>query len=377
MPASSKKSSLWIQLLFNRTALLLLLSAIMILLVSWLLINIVIYIILSVIIAYILETPTNYLSQLQFLGIKMPRSLAILLSFTVLFAITYLLFNLFFPILIEQLNLITSQNLTDYLKKLSYPIDYLEKVLIDAKIIQAERGFLMKGIEATIFNVGSKIEASTFVNKLVSFTGSFFVGLLAILFITFFLLYEKDAIRKRLISMIPNQYFEVSISALSKTEKLLSNYLFGLMVQITGIFILTLSGLLMVGVKYAVTISLVAAIANLIPFLGPLMSSIFGLFVGISAHPDPVHAENFWIFPAKMLLVFIVVHLIDNVVFQPLIYSKSVKAHPLIIFLVIFIGGVLAGPLGMICAIPVMTVIKVTVSEFYKGFLQYKAFRSD
>ncbi|GAB4342877.1 MAG: hypothetical protein OHK0038_22850 [Flammeovirgaceae bacterium] len=281
-----------------------------------------------------------------------------------------------FPLLVEQVNLIAAHDMNDYLKKLAFPIDFLEKFLLNTRLIEAEKGFLMKGIENTLFNVGKNIETASIVDKLLSLTSSFFVGLLAVLFITFFLLYEKDAIRKRLISLIPNMYFEVSISALSKSEKLLSNYLFGLMVQITGIFVLTLIGLLTIGVKYAITISLVAAIANLVPFLGPLVSSIFGLFVGISAHPEPTNPDDFWIFPAQMIAVFIIVHLIDNAVFQPLIFSKFVKAHPLMIFLVIFVAGVLVGPLGMISAIPVMTVIKVCASEFYKGFEQYKALKN-
>ena len=65
-----------------------------------------------------------------------------------------------------------------------------------------------------------------------------------------------------------------------------------------------------------------------------------------------------------MTLVFGSVQVIDNVLFQPLIYSSSVKAHPLEIFLVIMAAGSMAGIMGMILAIPVYTIMRVIAKEF-------------
>jgi predicted PurR-regulated permease PerM len=97
--------------------------------------------------------------------------------------------------------------------------------------------------------------------------------------------------------------------------------------------------------------------------------------VGLSTTelPDILDASMFALL--KILIVFIVVHLIDNLISQPLIFSKSVKAHPLEIFVAIFAGAKLAGPLGMIAAIPVYTIIRVSVMEFRKGYKQYRVFK--
>jgi predicted PurR-regulated permease PerM len=112
-----------------------------------------------------------------------------------------------------------------------------------------------------------------------------------------------------------------------------------------------------------------------IPYLGPILGAAFGIIVSIStnnyAGPNEI---LFMIF--KILIVFAIVQLNDNLVFQPLIFSKSVKAHPLEIFIIIFVGATLGGIIGMIAAIPVYTIVRVSFTEFSQGFKQYQIFKS-
>jgi predicted PurR-regulated permease PerM len=183
------------------------------------------------------------------------------------------------------------------------------------------------------------------------------------------------ATEKRLLMTLPNKYFEVVITAFSKIEKLLSNYLIGLLVQMTAIFTLATIGLSIIGIKYAASIALFAAVANVIPYLGPILGAIFGIIVSIStANIGGPNEVLFLIF--KIVVVFAIVQLNDNLVFQPLIFSKSVKAHPLEIFIIIFVGATLGGIIGMIAAIPVYTIVRVSVAEFSQGFKQYQIFKS-
>ncbi|MBR4095217.1 MAG: AI-2E family transporter, partial [Bacteroidales bacterium] len=70
----------------------------------------------------------------------------------------------------------------------------------------------------------------------------------------------------------------------------------------------------------------------------------------------------------KLVAVFVVTHIIDVFIFQPYIYSNSVKAHPLEIFLVILLAGNIAGILGMLVAIPAYTVLRVFAKEFFSNF---------
>jgi predicted PurR-regulated permease PerM len=119
---------------------------------------------------------------------------------------------------------------------------------------------------------------------------------------------------------------------------------------------------------------LFAAIANLIPYAGPILGTIFGIVVGVSTGDFSTDSDySFLLF--KILSVFAVVQVTDNVLLQPLIFSKSVKAHPLEIFVIIFAGAKIAGILGMIFAIPVYTIFRVSILEFYSGYKAYKIFK--
>ncbi len=342
---------------------------------AWLLSDIFAYIIISLVIASILKGPTSYLSQIQFFGIKLPKTLAIIISFCILFSFATLFVYLFVPLITNQIKVLASIDYEHYIEKAIVPIEYIENLIIENDIFKQEKGFLIDSLKDSLMGAVNPSKVSKFINGLLSFTGNFFIGLLAVLFISFFFLYEKGLIRKYFISSIPNKYFEVSIAAWTKTEKLLSNYLLGLLIQMTVVFTIVATGLLIVGVDYAVTIALFAAVANLVPFLGPVIGATFGLFVGL-ASPELVFWQDYVIMMIKIAAVFGVVQVTDNAFIQPIIFSKSVKAHPLVIFLIVFVGGSLMGPIGMILAIPTFTIVKVAFDEFYRGFKKYQVFRS-
>jgi predicted PurR-regulated permease PerM len=227
----------------------------------------------------------------------------------------------------------------------------------------------------SFINEGGAINIGSIINNLFTVAGSVTIGILAVVFITFFLLYEKGIFRRVALRLVPNNYFEMVITAFAKIEKLLSNYLIGLLVQMTAIFTLATIGLSIVGVKYAASIALFAAVANLIPYLGPLLGAIFGIVVSMSVSNFGSMNEMLFLV-IKIVTVFAIVQINDNLVFQPLIFSKSVKAHPLEIFIIIFVGGTLGGIVGMIAAIPVYTIVRVSVLEFSSGFKQYQIFNN-
>ena len=97
--------------------------------------------------------------------------------------------------------------------------------------------------------------------------------------------------------------------------------------------------------------------------------------MGISTGTDLVTQQDYLLLIIEIASVFAIVQVTDNIVLQPLIFSKSVKAHPLEIFIIIFAGASLAGILGMIIAIPVYTVLRVSLGELYSGYRSYKIFR--
>ena len=351
------------------------------LLATWLFANILIYLLISLVVATLLRPLVTSLSRTQFLGLRMPRGFAILLSFLVLFLILILFVVQFIPLVSDQVEVLSTINYETLYDQFTRPITIFEEFMLEHDLMQREPGFIVDGVRGYMNQIFQNLEIQSIVNGLIALTGNIFIGLMAVLFISYFLLQEKGLVRKNLISLIPNQYFEVSIAAVYKIEKLLSNYLLGLFFQMFAIFSLASLGLSIIGVNYALTIAVFAAVANIIPYAGPLLGAAFGVVVAISTSADIPDLDAYLFLVLKILAVFGTVQLIDNLLLQPLIFSKSVKAHPLEIFLVIFAGASLGGQmdnviLGMVLAVPAYTVLRVSFLEFYKGYSQYRVFKT-
>lgn len=334
------------------------------------------YLTISIVLATVLRPLTNQINRFQVFGGKIPRFIAIITSYAVVVAVLSLFVLLFVPLISEQIEVLSTLNFNVVYDSMVAPLKWFEQYLITNHLTEQEPGFIVDSTRQGLLKFIQGINFTDVVNQLLSFTGSFFVGVLAVTFITFFLLYENGLIRRQIIALIPNQYFEVFISALYKIERLLSNFLLGILFQMFSIFSLASIGLSIAGVNYAVTIAVFAAIANLIPYLGPLLGGSFGILVAFSTSGDFSFSNENIILIVKVFSVFAAVQAIDNIVLQPLIFSKSVKAHPLEIFVIIFVGATIAGIPGMVAAIPVYTVLRVSSTEIYAGFNQYRVFKS-
>ncbi len=346
------------------------------LLLTWLFSNILLYFVISLIIATLLRPLTEFLNQTQVFSIKLPRFVAVIISFAVLINVFSLFIILFIPLISDQIQVLSSLNYTDLLLKATRPLESFELFLIQNNITLEEPGFIVENLRLNISQLLNRVNIGLIFNNLISFTGSFFIAVMAVLFISFFLLYERGIIRKQFISLIPNQYFELTIAGIYKIEKLLTNYLLGLIFQMLAIFSLASLGLTIFHVNYALTIAIFAAVANLIPYAGPILGATFGIVVGISTGGFDLETREYYILVLKIVAVFGSVQMIDNLFLQPLIFSKSVKAHPLEIFVIIFVGATLAGIVGMIAAIPVYTIIRVSAFELYRGYKAYYIFKT-
>ena len=122
------------------------------------------------------------------------------------------------------------------------------------------------------------------------------------------------------------------------------------------------------GVKNAILIGFVAGLLNVIPYIGPIIGAMLGIIIAITTN---IHFDEFsGILPliGKMVIVYAIAQVLDNVVLQPLIYSQSVNAHPLEIFLVILIAGSVGGIAGMVLAVPTYSIFRVFAREFFIEF---------
>jgi predicted PurR-regulated permease PerM len=341
---------------------------------AWYFSNVTLYLIISLIFAALLRPLTNRLNDFHLVKQHVPRWLAILISYASIIVLIFLLSLLFLPLINNQLLILSEMDLEEIYLQVQEPIERVEKVLLRYQLLESKPGALFEDLKSSLIKFLRTFDFGGFISGLFTLTSNLLIGVMAVGFITFFLLLENGLLRRNLLNAIPNSYFELSVATFTKVEKLLSNYLFGLLMQMLFLFSIASLGLSIVGVDYALTIALFAAVANLIPYAGPILGATFGIIVGISTGTFASDAEYTY-FLFKILSVFAMVQLTDNVIIQPMIFSKSVKAHPLEIFVIIFVGAKIAGIVGMIFAIPVYTIFRVSVMEFYEGYKSYRIFK--
>ncbi len=360
--------------MINRLLITILIILLIFILLGWYFSNITLYFLFSLVLAAVLRPLTNRINNFHIFGQHIPRWTAILFSYLSILVVFFLISLLFIPLVRAQIGIISDLDIDFLYDQIQRPVGRIEEILIRWDLVKNEPGFLISTVRNNLMLSFSEINIQGFINSVINTTSTFLISLLAIAFISFFLLLENGLLRRNIIQLVPNKYFEISVSTFHQVEQLLSNYLIGLLLQMTAIFSMASLGLSIVRVEYAFTIAIFAAVANLIPYAGPLLGGIFGILVGLSTGDFNSGADVSW-FVIKVISVFAVVQMADNVILQPLIFSKSVKAHPLEIFVIIFAGAKIAGVLGMIFAIPVYTIFRVSFKEFYKGYKEYQIFK--
>jgi predicted PurR-regulated permease PerM len=173
-----------------------------------------------------------------------------------------------------------------------------------------------------------------------------------------------------LFKLIPDDDADQFQQVFSKIKDLLSRYFIGISIQITIIFILYTVLLNYLDVENATFIALLAALMNLVPYIGPIVGWIIMISLSLTSQLQIMDIDNMIHLVRKISIGYVLIQIWDAFVDVPLIYSKSVKAHPLEIFLVILIAGTLFGVLGMIIAVPTYTMLRLFFKEFY---VEYKS----
>ncbi len=212
--------------------------------------------------------------------------------------------------------------------------------------------------------------ADTF-GSITSFIVSFFISAFTIVFVTFFFLKDKDTFTNMILAIVPTKYEENTKRAMESVNRLLVRYFGGICIETLLITILNTIGLHFIGglsFQMAVVLAFLSGVLNVIPYIGPLAAGAFGTIMGMISLIGTFNEVALGFVILKFIAIFVVTHLIDVFIFQPYIYSNSVKAHPLEIFIVILMAGHIGGIVGMLVAIPAYTVLRVFAKEFFSKF---------
>lgn len=205
--------------------------------------------------------------------------------------------------------------------------------------------------------------------------GILMIDAFSVVFITFFFLKDRDLINKMIVAVAPKGEEFRFEAVLDSTKDLLSRYFIGLTLQVLIMFTFYFIILLSFGINYAAVIALICALLNPLPYIGPLLGGVIMASLSMSDLHGLGLDFKTEIVPTVLWIMFwyVLTHVWDNFINQPLIYSRSVRSNPLEIFLVILIGGILFGVIGVAVAVPAYTVLRVVLKEF---FSEYKIVQS-
>ncbi|OYT17695.1 MAG: hypothetical protein B7C24_01235 [Bacteroidetes bacterium 4572_77] len=333
----------------------------------WYFSGLVVYIIISLVLSLIGRPVVKFLSHKKIFRQQIPVALAAAITLISMLAVAISIISLFIPIVSTQADVISNIDNTRVSNGLNNTIQNIDKKLIHYGLIEADQPIEVI-IEDKINQILNVATFSHVIKNILSMTGSFFMGTFSILFMTFFFLKEENLFLNTVLLLTPEKNTKKIKNILKKTQYLLGRYFIGLLIEISSMITLLTLGLLALDVPSAVLIGFFGGTMNIIPYLGPIIGAGTGVIIGILGELGAGNYLDFYLVSGKIGLVFLAANLIDNVILQPIIYSNSVKAHPLEIFLVIMMAGSLGGAVGMILAVPAYTMIRIIAGEFLGEF---------
>lgn len=303
---------------------------------------------------------------------KAGPNIAAILTLLSYFILLGVIVTLFVPLVVDQAQNLTEVKRDDITEALNVPLsqanDWLKgnglvsDTLSNQELVNKLSDFEVISTEDASLNIFGAF------TSIVSLAGNLLIGIFSIIFITFFFLRDNDILTNFIVLILPNIYEARIREAVEDITEMLSRYFTGILIQISLITVFVSIGLSVLGVKNALLIAIFAALINVIPYLGPLIGAAFGVLITISSNLDLSFYSEMLPLIGKVVFVFGCMQMLDNFLLQPFIFSNSVKAHPLEIFLIILVGAQLAGIPGMILAIPTYTVVRVIAKIFLSKY---------
>ncbi len=322
----------------------------------WYFSRLVLYLMAGLIIAYLLRPVVD---RIQGFGVS--RVPAILLSFILVFGVMSVLVTSLIPFFGSQISDVTQQITEEKVDAWAVSIESQLRQRIPA----IGEGTVIEGVRRVSSTLFQEQQFTQLVESLFDVFTDIFYAILVIPFVAFFFLRDATKISRSILQLVPNRYFEVTLSIAAKIETNLGRYLRGLLLQCTYVAVVASILLSFTDLNYALVVGIFTGVANSIPYFGPFMGLIAGSLVAIAQTGD------FTLIPG-LLIAMGLTQMVDNILIQPLIFSKAAQTHPLVILFVVLIGAQLAGIVGMLIAIPLTTTVLVTIEQVLWSLRNYR-----
>ena len=346
------------------------LGILLLLLCVWYFRSIVVYILVSGVFSIMGRPLVDLFCRLHIKKWLFPRALSALITLLIIWGLIIIFFSIFIPLVTTQLNYFSTIDSEKIVMLVEGPIKKVETLFrIFNKDISNElsiQDYIVTKV-AGVLNINM---IQNFLGSILGTLGNLVIGIFSISFITFFFLKDQHLFFESILMWVPDKYVDNVTRALYSIKRLLTRYFIGIIIQSTCIMILITIGMTIAGIDFqqALVMGLILGILNVIPYVGPWLGLFIAIIMGVASHINQDFGMVVIPLVTYMIIVEIVTHLIDNIVFQPVIFSNSVRAHPLEIFVVVLAAGYAAGIPGMILGIPAYTVMRVFAREFFYNF---------
>ena len=341
--------------------------------ICWFFRSVIIYILAAVVVSLIAKPVMGGLQKIRIKGKKAPDWFLAVFSLTLVITVILSILTLIIPIISGILKGISFGSIENAASQISVPLANLNDFLKNT-FPQLGSGFR---IEMTLTQELQKLFGASAISSIIGSATSFLtdlgIGLFSVVFIGFFFIKDDGLFTEIICALVPDKHEKNTEKAISDIGHLLSRYFIGVMIEVCGVALLNFLGLLLIarmGFNTAIGIAFLTGILNIIPYVGPLMGGVLGTLLCLIlkySSITPIGLDvSFWMFTAILVAIFGFTQLVDNFLYQPVIYSTSIKSKPLEIFIVLLIVGHIGGPLSMIVAIPCYTVVRVIAFRFFR-----------
>ena len=338
---------------------------------AWFFSDILTYILVAAILSIMGRPLVNILESIHFRKWRIPRSLCAILTMVALMGAISGIFLFIIPLFAQLVQHLSALDFDQMAANLTAPLHemnlflhkYIPGVGDEITLQTLFTQFLSSMVKD--FNITQSL------SSLASVIIKLGIGIFVVCFTTFFFLKEKDMFNNIVLSLFPEKYEQNASRALQSTTHLLSRYFIGICIETLAITLFNTIGLTLIcGFEFplAIVLAFASGVLNVIPYIGPVVGGLIGVSFGVLGYYQTPESVGLFLFVLPIALVYIATHLIDVFIFQPYIYSNSVKAHPLEIFMVIMVAGSIGGVVGMLVAIPAYTVIRVFAGAFFNHF---------
>ena len=344
----------------------------LILALCWYFKNVLIYIIVAFVISMIGKPFMQLLKKIRIKGKSAPNWLLAIITILIISGLLVLLITQMIPLVSNIVR--DASAISDSAQFTSNPIDKVNEWIIGLFPNVSPDFDITAVVLGKLRELVSFSQVSGIVGSVASMVIDAVVATFSVVFIAFFFIKEDGLFERIVCALVPDRHEMTLRKTLSEIKQLLSRYFVGLVIEMLGVALVDFLGLWLIArldFSYAIGIGFIAGLLNVIPYVGPLIGDVIGIVFGIvlklgtGAGLD----VNIWVFALIILIIMLAAQLIDNFIYQPLIYSTSIKAHPLEIFIVLLMAGHIGGIVGMLVAIPAYTVVRVIAIRF---FYRYK-----